>query len=168
MPLPSTRARLVLVFAALAGALGSLTAACGASPVPGAPDAGPVDPVGADPDSGASPADGAGPDAFAACPADRSDGGDFPADVAAVLAAKCQTCHEVPPKDRAPFALLTYADTQAPDPLAPYTGVPIWQVMHVVIQPGGDPHMPFSSAPQLTAAEMATLDGWLLACALPQ
>jgi hypothetical protein len=88
--------------------------------------------------------------------------------VAAVLADKCQTCHQSPPKNHAPFPLLTYAETQGADPLSPYTGLPIWQVMHTVIQPKGVPHMPFGNAPQLTSSEMTTLDGWLLACALPQ
>jgi hypothetical protein len=88
--------------------------------------------------------------------------------VAAVLAQKCQTCHQSPPKNHAPFPLLTYAETQAADPLSPYSGLPIWQVMHTVIQPDGVPHMPFGNAPQLTSSEMTTLDGWLLGCALPQ
>jgi hypothetical protein len=112
-------------------------------------------------------ADAGAPDVFASCPATRPAAGSFPSDVAAVLTAKCQTCHQSPTKNHAPFPLLTYQDTQQADRLAPYTGLPIWQVMHTVIQPGGVPHMPFGSAPQLTSAEMQTLDGWLLACALP-
>jgi hypothetical protein len=111
--------------------------------------------------------DAEGPDAFAACPETRPTTGAFPDDVAAVLAGKCQTCHQSPTKNHAPFPLLTYAETQSSDPLSPYTGVPIWQVMHTVIQTKGVPHMPFGNAPQLTATEMQTLDGWLLACALP-
>jgi len=91
--------------------------------------------------------------------------GEFPADVAAVLGDKCQTCHKNPPVDHAPFALLTYADTLEPDSLC--NGVPIWQAMHYVIQPGSVPHMPFGNAPQLTSAEFATLDGWLTGCAMP-
>ena len=109
----------------------------------------------------------AGPDVFASCPTSRPTTGSFPADVAQVLVAKCQTCHQMPPKNHAPFPILTYAQSQTSDPLSPFTGVPIWQVMHKVIQPKGVPHMPFGNAPQLTAAEMSTLDGWLLGCALP-
>jgi hypothetical protein len=175
MALPPRGSRFVLVLAATL-VVGGAAGACDTSS-PAAPQAGPVDP-GADPDSAAQAADGAAPDAqeaegpdafaaFAACPANRPDAGGFPPDVAAVLMAKCQTCHKVPPKDRAPFSLLTYADTQAPDPVDPYTGEPIWEVMHVVIQPDAVPHMPFGNSPQLTATEMETLDGWLLACALP-
>jgi hypothetical protein len=110
----------------------------------------------------------AAPDVFASCPASRPGAGAIPTAVAQVLTAKCQACHGSPTRNHAPFALLTYADTQAADPLSPYTGDPVWQVMHTVIQPGGVPHMPFGNAPQLTSSEFATLDGWLLACALPQ
>jgi uncharacterized membrane protein len=93
--------------------------------------------------------------------------GDFPADVAAVLQAKCQTCHKMPPINHAPFPLLTFADTLAIDPLQPYMGAPIWEAMSYVIQPGAVPHMPFGSAPQLTSAEYQTLYAWLFSCALP-
>jgi hypothetical protein len=110
----------------------------------------------------------AGADVFSSCPTNRPATGSFPPDVAAVLADKCQTCHQSPPKNHAPFPILTYAETQGVDPLSPYTGLPIWQVMHTVIQPKGVPHMPFGNAPQLTSSEMTTLDGWLLACAPPE
>ncbi len=119
-------------------------------------------------DSATGAPDDAAPDVFASCPASRPSAGAIPAAVAQVLTSKCQTCHGSPTRNHAPFALLTYANTEAADPLSPYTGVPIWQVMHAVIQPGGVPHMPFGNAPQLTSSELATLDGWLLACALPQ
>jgi len=109
----------------------------------------------------------AGPDVFASCPTSRPASGSFPADVAQVLSDKCQTCHQMPTKQHAPFPLLTYAQTQSDDPLSPYMGVPIWQVMHAVIQPKGVPHMPFGNAPQLTSAEFTTLNDWLLGCALP-
>jgi len=93
--------------------------------------------------------------------------GDLPPDVAAVLQAKCQTCHEMPPINNAPFPLLTYADTLAIDQLPPYAGAPIWEAMSYVIQPGAVPHMPFGNAPPLTSEEYQTLDVWLLSCALP-
>jgi uncharacterized membrane protein len=91
--------------------------------------------------------------------------GAFPADVAAVLADKCQTCHKSPPVNHAPFPLLTYEDTLGSDSLC--NGVPIWQAMHYVIQPKSVPHMPFGNAPQLTSSEFMTLDGWLTGCAMP-
>jgi hypothetical protein len=103
---------------------------------------------------------------FASC-APNPSSGDFPADVAAVLRDKCQTCHRNPPINHAPFPLLAYGDTQRSDPDTPYVGKPIWQVMHVVIQLRGVPHMPFGNAPQLTTAQFQTLDGWLTACAMP-
>jgi hypothetical protein len=93
--------------------------------------------------------------------------GDFPDDVGTVVGAKCQACHRSPPREHAPFPLLTYEDTRQPDPIRPYGGQPIWQVMHAVIQPSGVPHMPLTGAPQLTGAEFQTLDGWLTSCALP-
>jgi hypothetical protein len=105
-------------------------------------------------------------DPFTSCPTHPTSG-DFPLDVGAVLQDKCQTCHRQPPVQHAPFPLLNYEDTVGPDPIPPYVGKPIWQVMHIVIQTNGVPHMPFGSAPQLTAAEFQTLDGWLTTCATP-
>jgi len=67
----------------------------------------------------------------------------------------------------APFPLVNYEETRQPDPIAPYSGQPIWRVMHIVIQPDGVPHMPFGSARQLTPEEFSTLDGWLTSCAVP-
>jgi hypothetical protein len=93
--------------------------------------------------------------------------GAFPPDVAAVLHAKCQTCHSRPPVNHAPFPLVTYEDTLKTNTLEPYPGVPIWRVMHQVIQTDGVPHMPFGNAPQLTSSEFRTLDGWLVGCATP-
>ncbi len=104
--------------------------------------------------------------AFAAC-TERPTTGAFPAAVAAVLADKCQTCHQSPPVNHAPFSLLTYADTVGPEPSAPCNGLPIWQAMHYVIQPDATPHMPYGNAPALTPSEFADLDGWLTSCAGP-
>lgn len=106
---------------------------------------------------------------FASCAA-LPQMGDFPVEVGAVIRAKCQTCHKIPAAQHAPFPLLTYEQTLNADSVAPYSGQPIWQAMHYVIQtqpPKGGPHMPFGSAPQLTASEFQTLDGWLLGCAMP-
>jgi hypothetical protein len=89
--------------------------------------------------------------------------GSIPADVLAVMSAKCQTCHQNPPLHDAPFPLLTYADVHS---LFEET-IPKYQEMHALIQPDGSPHMPFGTAPQLTATEFTTLDDWLLACAPP-
>jgi hypothetical protein len=131
----------------------------------GVPDDG-----GTSPDAGGAldDAGSAAPDVavFAACPASPTVG-DFPLDVAAVVHDKCQKCHKRPLPNHIPFPLFSYEDTLVPDPIPPYQGLPVWQVMHFVIQPNGVPHMPLGSAPQLTAAEFQTLDTWLSACATP-
>jgi hypothetical protein len=110
-----------------------------------------------------------GGDIFGACMTEPHVG-DFPPDVGAVLHGKCQTCHRSPPVAHAPFPLLTYEQTQRPDPITPYNGLPIWQAMHYVIQatpPNGGPHMPLGNAPQLTPSELRILDDWLTGCAMP-
>ncbi len=100
--------------------------------------------------------------AFARCGTSPATGG-FPADVAAVLSDKCQTCHTNPPLNGAPFPLLTYEDVHQL-----FAGtIPIYQEMYMLIQPGSTPHMPFGKAPPLTTDQFTTLSEWLLACALP-
>lgn len=89
--------------------------------------------------------------------------GSIPADVAAVLADKCQTCHNNPQKNGAPFPLLTYEDVHKP-----FIGTtPIYEQMYIQIQPNAQPRMPFGNAPQLTPAEFTALSSWLIACAPP-
>jgi uncharacterized membrane protein len=78
--------------------------------------------------------------------------GDFPCDVAAVLRAKCQTCHGATPPPGAP-RLLTYADTQARGVLSE---------MRSHVNSTTNP-MPPASAPPLTAQEKATLNAWFTA-----
>jgi hypothetical protein len=93
--------------------------------------------------------------------------GDFPCDVFKVIHGTCNRCHQDPPLIGAPFPLLTYEDTQMPYDTH---GKLRYQRMREVIQPDGSPHMPFMSTkivvPELTAAELATLDAWL-ACPTP-
>jgi uncharacterized membrane protein len=90
--------------------------------------------------------------------------GTIPADVAAILTSRCQTCHQMPPVNGAPFPLLTYDDVHQL-----FAGtIPIYQEMYLLTQPDGQqPHMPYGNAPQLTADQLATLGSWLLACAPP-
>jgi hypothetical protein len=90
--------------------------------------------------------------------------GSIPADVAAILTSRCQTCHQMPPVNGAPFPLLTYNDVHQL-----FAGtIPIYQEMYILTQPDGqEPHMPYGSAPQLTGDQLATLGNWLLACAPP-
>jgi hypothetical protein len=89
--------------------------------------------------------------------------GSIPGDVATVLADKCQTCHNDPQKNGAPFPLLTYEDVHKP-----FVGTtPIYEQMYIQIQPNAQPRMPFGNAPQLTPAEFSTLSTWLIECAPP-
>ncbi len=89
----------------------------------------------------------------------------LPCDVEAVLKAKCQRCHDDPTKNGAPFALLTWEDTQAD-----YFDKPIYERMHSVVD--GD-FMPFTflaldpPVETLTASEKTTLLDWLL-CPTPE
>jgi hypothetical protein len=89
--------------------------------------------------------------------------GNIPPDVAAILTSRCQPCHQMPPVNGAPFPLLTYDDVHR---LFAAT-IPIYQEMYVLTRPDGQPHMPYGSAPQLTADQLATLGNWLLSCAPP-
>jgi hypothetical protein len=77
---------------------------------------------------------------------------------------KCQTCHTQPLMNQAHQKLLTYEDTQTRYGI---TDKQYWQRMGEVIQTDGSPHMPYMNAPQLTAGEFDTLNGWINACALP-
>jgi hypothetical protein len=102
-------------------------------------------------------------EAFARCDTSAATG-TFPADVAAILASRCQPCHQMPPLNGAPFPLLKYEDVHQ---LVPGTATPIFEEMYILTQPNGSPHMPFGNAPQLTADQLATLSSWLLSCAPP-
>lgn len=103
--------------------------------------------------------------------------GDLPCDVAAVLKASCQPCHQTPLQHGAHFPLLTYEDTQKPFGLAPADGGPPklrYQRMAEVIVPGAQPHMPSQVAPArggqactLSDADRAVLEAWFAACAPP-
>ncbi len=97
-------------------------------------------------------------------PAATATSGDLPEDVNAVLVEKCQACHQSPPKNRAPFPLLSFEDTQLQFGI---TAKRKWQRMAEVIEPGGAPHMPLSTAPQLTDTQLATLRNWFSGCAQP-
>jgi hypothetical protein len=99
---------------------------------------------------------------FARCDTSPATGS-IPADVAAVLGDRCQTCHNDPQLHGAPFALLTYADVHQL-----FAGtIPIYHEMYLLIQPGATPHMPYRNAPQLSADQFKTLGDWLISCAPP-
>jgi hypothetical protein len=90
--------------------------------------------------------------------------GDLPCPVAAVISARCQPCHQSPPKNGAHFPILSYEDTQQKFGI---DGLLRFQRMGEVIAPGGLPHMPPVDHPQLASDELDTLLGWLSACAPP-
>jgi uncharacterized membrane protein len=105
------------------------------------------------------------PSAAPACdPTATPATGDLPDAVNAVLVDKCQACHTSPPKNHAPWPLLSFEETQLRFGI---TDKRRWQRMAEVIEPGGSPHMPFGNAPQLTPEELTTLRSWFAACAMP-
>ena len=89
-----------------------------------------------------------------------------------VIRAKCQRCHQDPPRNGAPVAFLAYEDTQAPyvDDTFKYSDVMLLAVErdfmpYVALNDGDNPIMP-PVAP-LTGDEKATLLTWLKQGALP-
>jgi hypothetical protein len=94
-------------------------------------------------------------------------------DALTVIRAKCQRCHQDPPKNMAPVKFLTYEDTQAQ-----YfdTNEQWWQVMQGVVDRDFMPYVALNGPPTnlmppvqpLTPAEKATLLGWLNQGALPE
>jgi hypothetical protein len=87
--------------------------------------------------------------------------GDFPCDIFAVVHTNCNPCHQMPPKNGAPFPLLVYADTQqrySPTEL-------VFQQMFISTGPNGAPRMPFGG--MLAPADYDLLHGWLGQCAPP-
>lgn len=82
----------------------------------------------------------------------------LPCEVAALLAAKCISCHTDPPANYAPEALLTYADLTAPsksDP-AKSNAVKALERMKSASSP-----MPPAPAKGPTAAELAAFQAWV-------
>jgi hypothetical protein len=84
-----------------------------------------------------------------------------------VLRTVCQRCHQEPPLHGAPFALVTYEDTQEP---YGSTGKLRWQRMREVVEIDFMPLMGIRDVPvdPLTCEEKSTLMGWLNQCALPE
>jgi len=84
-----------------------------------------------------------------------------------VLRTVCQRCHQDPPLHGAPFALVTYEDTQEPFDVA---GKPRWQRMREVVEQGIMPARGIVGVPvePLTCEERSTLLGWLGQCAPPE
>jgi hypothetical protein len=77
--------------------------------------------------------------------------GELPCDVEKILANVCQYCHTSPPRNGAPFPLVTYSDTQQR-----VDGRPIYEYMGIAVGMGRMPLAPMS----LTADERAVLVAW--------
>ncbi len=85
-------------------------------------------------------------------PALEQDLREIPCNVRRVLQVVCQGCHTAPPRNQAPFALVTYADTQVL-----VGGRPIWAYMRTVLETGAMPLPPVKIDP----ADRDTLIRWL-------
>ena len=84
----------------------------------------------------------------------------LPCDVNAILVANCQSCHGELPAAGAPMSLVTYADLTAPAKTDPSQSVGAMCVTRV--QSTTAP-MPPAPAPSLSAADLATFQGWVAA-----
>jgi hypothetical protein len=104
--------------------------------------------------SDSSPAADASPPVDSSPAADTSPSSnlDIPCDPKRVLVAVCQQCHSNPPRNSAPFPLVTYADTQVIS-----TGEPLWHYMRIVVENGVMPLPPVT----ISAADRDTLTAWL-------
>jgi len=94
-------------------------------------------------------------------------------DALTVIRAKCRRCHQDPPQNGAPVPFLTYEDTQARYFM---TNMKFSDVMLPAVEKDFMPFVAANNAPNpimppvepLTAAEKATLVGWLKQGALPE
>jgi hypothetical protein len=77
-------------------------------------------------------------------------------EVLAVLRAKCQRCHDAPPKHGAPFPLLTYAHTQAEYP--PGSGQAVHRRMLTMIRYRTMPPLTLELEPPVEALDARELD----------
>jgi hypothetical protein len=85
--------------------------------------------------------------------------GDFPCDVFAVLQNNCNSCHQSPPVNGAPFSLLTYEDTRE---LLFMSTKPRWQRMGEVVESS---FMPLGAT--IADPDKQLLLDWVSSCALP-
>lgn len=85
--------------------------------------------------------------------------GELPCDVERVLTTVCQNCHTSPPKNDAPFPLVTYANTQAM-----ISGKPVYEYMRAALESGRMPLDPITIAPR----DREVLLAWLRADAPPR
>jgi hypothetical protein len=83
----------------------------------------------------------------------------LPCDVDAVLKSRCQTCHGNPTQFGASASLVTYDDLQQAGPGA-NSAKKVYELVHDRINDASRP-MPPTPNPLLSAADKATLDGWI-------
>jgi hypothetical protein len=84
---------------------------------------------------------------------------ELPCAIERILATTCQRCHADPPVNRAPFALVTYADTQAP-----LHGRSVAAVMREVLENRTMPVPPV----EMSEDDRSTLLAWLASGAAPR
>lgn len=92
-------------------------------------------------------------------------------DVLPILQSKCQRCHQNPAQNGAPFALLTYADTQVAAPTPEKPQRKRYEQMRAAVESGVMPDRSQNLDPpvsDLTCEEKATLLAWLRAGAPPE
>ena len=85
--------------------------------------------------------------------------GSLPCAVDTVLAQSCRNCHGKVPTQGAPMALVTLADLHQPSFSDPQK--PVYVVLGVRIHSDQLP-MPPTPNPRLGAADLATLDAWVM------
>jgi Copper type II ascorbate-dependent monooxygenase, C-terminal domain/Copper type II ascorbate-dependent monooxygenase, N-terminal domain len=125
----------LFLFAILAACSGSTSGV-----TPGASDGGDTTDGGAAPDGGTTGPSG------------------LPCDVEKIVSANCQSCHARSPLYGAPMPLVTWADLQAP--AKSDATKKVYELVGARIHDDAKP-MPQAPNPRLTAADTATLDGWI-------
>lgn len=131
---------------------------CGDTAGNQATSAGAAASAGSGPGAGGSTSSGAGTSATSGT---GTSSGEFPCDVQALLATKCQACHKVEP----PGALLSAADFAKPSKLDPQKTV--GQIALERLQLTTNLRMPPAPLEAATAAEIAALSGWVQGGAKP-
>jgi len=109
------------------------------------------------------------------CSDDPGPTGEYPCDVGPIIEAKCQRCHTTESEQdecyanksclKAPFSLLTWADTRAK-----YGGTPVYEHIPRVIENGSMPMKASDLSPpvqELTESEKTILIDWAEGCAPP-
>lgn len=105
-----------------------------------------------------------GEDAGAPASDAAANSGELPSDVDAVLEHRCRECHQDPPRNMAPFPLVTYENTQVRPPGYP-AGTKIYDIMQLRIH---DPEFPMPpDGRELTDADRKVLDDWFESGAKP-